>query len=216
MRDRSHESYSKFHIELEKRILGSLQKLGTRRNCFSQTLSLEFRPCELHQGIGIHLPVNFRLLRVLSIIHWWFPEELRVLVHLELEREKFTWLNDEQRIEISLYLDSKESTVKYLFLTERYTSSEIFGNLLGNDLRALGRRKIIRWEKYPYPRKKVYRRGPKDHGARRQLSRGPHYEEDVQRDWTLNQEEHRISQHELLLQRTSNRILTILRKSDLE
>jgi hypothetical protein len=73
----------------------------------------------------------------------------------------------EQRVELSILLESKELCEKYLYLSEQFTSSELFGNILGNDLEDL--KKILRIfrKAKPRPRRKVRRRGYRDHGSKR-------------------------------------------------
>lgn len=46
-------------------------------------------------------------------------------------------MNQKQRIEILILLNSKESTLRYLHRTKRYTSHEIFGNIINEGLKVL-------------------------------------------------------------------------------
>lgn len=210
MRDRN-LPYKQFNIQLEKTILQNFQNFETRRISFSQELSFEFRPYSLHRSPEIILPKDYRLLRVLSIIQWYLPENFHFLVYLKLKEQTFTWLSQKQQIEIQLFLDSKESCVTYLYLTERYTGNEIFGNILNNDLRDLySRLKVLRIY-YPKPKDKVYRRGPKDKGSRRLDSSISIISEEVQRDVFLQIEELKRCKRKFLLQSTINKILLILR-----
>jgi hypothetical protein len=55
----------------------------------------------------------------------------------------------------------------FLYETQRYSSNEIFGNILGNDLKDLNEELKVRRKKYRKPKELVRRRGYKDHGARR-------------------------------------------------
>lgn len=210
MRDRNQLSYQQFNIQLEKNILHGLQEYGTRRNSFSQELSFEFRPEKLHSSPRVILPRDFRSLRVLSIIFWYFPESLHYLTRLELEQMSFSWLNFKQKVEIQIYLSSKENMKKYLYYTDRYSGNEIFGNLLKNDFLSLSKKFKISSEYYPRPKKKVFRRGPKDKGSRRVISQGPHFEEDVRRDVFIQLEEEKLIEKKKLLQNLINRVLKIL------
>lgn len=218
MRDRN-QSYKQFNIQLEKIILRNFQKYETiiivsnetRRIRFSQELSFEFRPYSLHRSFEIIIPKDFRLLRVLSVIQWYLPENFHFLVYLKLKEQSFTWLAPKQRIELNLLLDSKESCVTYLFLTERYTGNEIFGNILNNDLKALGKRFKVKEITYPKPKDKVYRRGPKDYGSRRPDSSISIITEEVQKDIFLQIEDLKRCKKESLLRSTINRLLLILR-----
>jgi hypothetical protein len=210
MRDRNSLTIEQFNIQLEKYISKNLKKFGTQRNSFSATQSFEFRPCERQPEICCCFPKDFRLIRTLCIIQWYLPEDLHYLVYLDLIEKKYSWFNLKQRLEISLYLSSKENTVKYLFLTDRYSGSEIFGNLLENDLKDLSKRfKIFR--KYASkPRRLVYRRGPKDYGSKKEVSMGPHFFDDLRNDIFLKLENEKYERKERLLQTTINKILKFL------
>jgi hypothetical protein len=133
-------------------------------------------------------PRNYRLLRILCIVLWYFPENNHFLARLQLEEQSFSWLSLKQRIEINLLLDSKETMINYLYLTERYSGNEIFGNFLGNDLKDLSKSLKFYQKNYPKPRRKIFRRGPKDKGSRRVFSTGPRFEDDVRRDYHLQLE----------------------------
>jgi hypothetical protein len=122
----------------------------------------------------------------------------------------FSWLNFKQKVEIQIYLSSKENMKKYLYYTDRYSGNEIFGNLLKNDFLSLSKKFKISSEYYPRPKKKVFRRGPKDKGSRRVISQGPHFEEDVRRDVFIQLEEEKLIEKKKLLQNLINRVLKIL------
>lgn len=215
MRDRN-LPYNQFHIQLERTILRNFKNFETRRITFSQELSFEFRPYTLHRELQVTLPKDFRLLRVLAITQWYLPENFHFLVYIKLKEQSFSWLTEKQRIELELYLDSKESMVKYLYLTKRYTGNEIFGNILGNDLRDLSRKLKVFRIKYPEPAEKVYRRGPKDKGSRRVNSSSSIIQEEIQRDVFILLEEEKRVKKKIQTQSTINLILKILRNSDLE
>lgn len=212
MRDRNQLTYQQFNIQLERVITSRLQEFGTRRNYFSQELSFEFRPSVLHEEPRVLVPRNFRLLQILCIIHWYLPESLQFLVHLELEGESFSWLNRNQQKILHLMLNSKRDMISFLYLTQRFTGNEIFGNLLGNDFRELSRKFKVTWKKYPRPIRKVWRRGPKDKGSRRVNSLGSSFEDDLRRDVFLKLEEEELTRKKILLQSTINRLLSILEK----
>lgn len=211
MRDRNSLSYQQFNIQLEEKVLKSLKNFGTKRNSFSQDQSLEFRPDTLHEELRVSYPRNFRLLRTLSIIFWFFPERVHFLTYLQLkENDNFIFLNDKQRIELSILLSSKENMIKYLFLTKRYSGNEIFGNFLGNDLKELSRKFKVTKIRNPYPRRKVYRRGPKDYGSRRVISQGPQFYKDLYSDFSTLKEEEKFQRKENLIHKTISRILIVL------
>lgn len=211
MRDRN-LSFKQFHILLEKNILRNLNKFETGRITFSQELSLEFRPFSLHAELLVKYPRDFRSLRTLSIVQWYFPETLHFLVFLSLKEKEFSWLSWKQQIELSLLLDSKEVMEKFLFLTERYTGNEIFGNILGNDLKELLREMKISRRFYPKPRRKVWRRGPKDKGSRRVNSTSSILEEEIRKDVFLLEEVEKYQRKRHHLQTISTEIQIFLRK----
>jgi hypothetical protein len=99
---------------------------------------------------------------------------------------------------------------KYLYLTERYSGNEIFGNILGNDLEEISRKFKVSRIRNPFPRRKVYRRGPKDYGSRRVISQGPQFYEDLYSDLNLLKEEELYQRKEKLIHKTISRILIVL------
>lgn len=165
MRDRN-QTFQNFRIQLEKVISSNFNKIENRKRVkFSHGLSLEFRPYSLHREIVFKYRRNFRTLRLLSIVHWYLPEEFLFLLHLDLEERDLSHLNPKQKLEIKILLQSRNICERYLFLTQRYTGSEIFGNILGNDFQEVFKNFNYRLSSNPIPRKKIYRRGPKDYGT---------------------------------------------------
>lgn len=210
MRDRNHCSYQQFNIQLEKRISNGLQKFGSERNTFSQELSLEFRPGSLHREFKVRIPRSFNSLRCLCIVFWYLPEVQKFLVQLDLEKQTFSWLNFKQRLELKILTSSKDNMIKYLYLTDRYTGNELFGNILGTNFKVLSKELKFFKVSYPRPRKKIFRRGPKDKGSRRVISQGPHFEDDVRSDVFLKIEEEKFEKKMNLLHATVNYILKLL------
>lgn len=159
MRDKN-LTYLQFNIQLEKNIdLGNyqFQKFFRERVTITPTFL---------EGYYFLYPKDFRQLRVLSIIQWYFPEIFHYRIWLDLTDMTFSHLNKKQRIEIFILLSSKENMKTYLYETNRYSSYEIFGNFLKNDLKELLRNlKILKKsEKLVIPKRK---RGYSDHGSRR-------------------------------------------------
>jgi hypothetical protein len=107
-------------------------------------------------------------------------------------------------------LSSKENCERYLFLTQRYTGNEIFGNILGNDLKELQRRIKITFVTQVRAKKKVFRRGPKDKGTRRSDSSVKVIEEETRKDVWLTKEYELKQKRLILLQQTLHRILNYL------
>lgn len=112
-------------------------------------------------------PRSFREIRSLSIALWSFPDFLKWRILLDLNEKEFRNFTLKQRLELKLYLTSKEVCYSYFRRTRRISSNEKFGNILQNDLRrALFHLKFLR-NKLSSPRKLVRRRGYKDKGSRR-------------------------------------------------
>lgn len=110
-------------------------------------------------------PRKFKDLQGLTLIHWWLPEKLMWEIHLGLWELSLNHLNEKQKIEIKLMLSSREICLKYLYKTERYTSHEIFGNLLMSGVKTM---KYLRLFKRSTKVKRVQRkRGYDDKGSLR-------------------------------------------------
>lgn len=213
MRDRNHLDLLQFNIQLTKTVLRSklYQDIEKQEEYFSHKSSLWRSDTKTpNSEFRVVLPKDFRLLRALSISLWYFPQNIQTLYRLQLENQTFSWLNEKQKLEISILLSSKENSQKYLYLTQRYTSFEIFGNFLGNDLNDLKRRIKVNFVFQRKAKKKVFRRGPKDKGTRRSDSSVSIIEKEIQRDVWINEKNIIIEKKNLLLQQTLHRILQIL------
>jgi hypothetical protein len=101
---------------------------------------------------------------------------------------------------------------EYLYFTERYTGSEIFGNIIGNDLKDLCRKMKISWKFYPKPRRKIRRRGPKDKGSRRVNSTSSVIAQEIRRDVWIQSEEETRQEKRKLLHLTSLKIQILLKE----
>lgn len=213
MRDRNHLNLQQFNIQLTKNVLHSslFQKIKRQEEYFSHKSSLWRSDTKLpNSQFRLSIPKDFRLLRALSITFWYFPENIQYLYRLELESFTFTWLNEKQKLEILILLSSKENCERYLYLTQRYTGYELFGNILGNDLKDLEKRLKIIFVTQVRARKKVFRRGPKDKGTRRSDSSVKIIEEETRRDIWLTHEYELKQKRIILLQQTLHRILNYL------
>lgn len=213
MRDRNKSNLQQFNIQLKRQILKSknFNFILRQEEYFSQKSCL-WRSDTKHPNsrFRVRLPRNFNLIRSLIISHWYFPKNLHILVHLELEERSFNWFNSKQKVEIGILLSSEINCVKYLFLTERYTSNEIFGNILGNDLNSLEKEIKIYFVRQTRAKKKIFRRGPKDYGSRRSDSTAGIIQFETSRDVFLQLEEELYQKNLQLLQQTINKILNIL------
>lgn len=213
MRDRNHLTLKQFHIQLTKTILSSstFKFYLKQEEYFSHKSCLWSSDPEIPNSVfKIGIPRDFRLLRALSISQWYFPKNLHFLYLLRLEEEDFSRFNRKQQIELSILLSSKENCEKYLFLTERYNGNEIFGNILGNDLKDLQGKTKILFIPQSKAKKKIFRRGPKDKGSRRSDSSVRVIQEEEEKDVWLKEKEKLLYKKKNLLQQTSHRIQLIL------
>jgi hypothetical protein len=213
MRDRNHLTQTEFNIQLTKSIFQNsyFKIILKQEEYFSHKSSLWSSDPEIpNSSFEVRIPRDFRLLRALSISQWFFPEELHFLYYLRLEEENFNRFNRKQQIELSILLSSKENCLKYLFLTERYSSNEIFGNFLGNDLKDLRGETKILFIPQSKARKKIFRRGPKDKGSRRSDSSVRIIQEEEEKDIWLKEKEILLNKKRKLLLQTCHRIQLIL------
>lgn len=160
MRDKN-LSYQQFNIQLEKNleilVNQGFQKLLTERVIITPTLLSDFY---------FRYPRDYRTLRSLCIVQWFFPENLHYHIYLDLCEMSFSHLSRKQILELKILLLSKEKMITYLYETKRYTGNEIFGNILKKDILELSKilkikrtnRKIVRPQR---------RRGYNDHGSMR-------------------------------------------------
>jgi hypothetical protein len=162
MRDKN-LTLSQFNIQLEKAIFRGfpLEDQSSR----SHVLDTPTR--QPSTEVLIKYPRDYRLLRSLAIAQWYFPESLHWRVFLDLDEMSFSQLNEKQKLEIKLLLTSKEIMETFLYETQRYSPGEIFGNILGNDLKDLQKVFKVSRKSLKSPKKKVRRRGYQDHGSKR-------------------------------------------------
>ena len=66
----------------------------------------------------------------LAIISWYFPEEIRFLVQMELRE---TWDPESQEIR-EILLTSKDLAIAWLLCESEWNESDFFGNVLNEDL----------------------------------------------------------------------------------
>lgn len=211
MRDRNHLSLQQFHIQLSKGIsLNSSKKTLELEEYFSHKSCLWRSDTKVpNSTFEVILPRSYREIRSLAIASWFFPENLRTLIFLELEKE-FTQFNFKQQLELKILRSSKENCVKYLYLTERYSGSEIFGNLLGNDLRDSLKNLKLRFRNQPKAKKKVFRRGPKDKGSRRSDSSIRVIEQEIRTDVWIKEKELKIENRKFHLHKLVTQIKIVL------
>lgn len=192
-----------FHIQLDEAIDRLL-----RRSQFHQKQGLGYSDPvdERLPDYRTILPKDFRSLRMLCILVWWLPENWKYQVLLDLQDQSLSWLNKKQKLELLTYLSSKESTIDYLYFTERYSGNQIFGNLLGPEAEHLLRNLRISKKNPRKPKKLVYRRGYRDHGSRKPDDR---WEERF--DYSFTEYQLLKEKENLLTQTSLVRILRILK-----
>jgi hypothetical protein len=203
MRDKN-LNQKQFNIQLERKIHQGNQfdeKFLTRPVFVTPT-----RPIDPEE-VRIYYPRNFRLIRCLCIVFWYFPENLHWRILLDLKDFSFSHFNKKQRIEIQILLSSKENMEKYLFRTERYSGAEIFGNILGNDLQELNKELRFQRLRPGPPRRTIRRRGYKDKGSRR-----PDHQWLPREDFSLREKQLSLEKDRYLTIKIIKRILEILRE----
>lgn len=160
MRDKNLKP-KEFNIQLEKYIERKLFNEKFLRT----SVSASPKCLTDNQKFSVNYPRDFKSLRSLAIIQWYFPEELHWRILMDLKEMTFSQLNEKQKIEIFIYLSSKEIMEIYLFETKRYTSRELFGNILGNELSTLLRQFRIKVVKPRKPKRIERHRGYRDKGS---------------------------------------------------
>jgi hypothetical protein len=200
MRDKN-LTYSQFNIQLTKQLKGKLDFHWFLRKPVIVTPTLL-------ENYYFNYPLDYRLLRTLSIVQWYFSEFYHYRIFLDLKEKSYSHLNEKQIIEINILLSSKDNCLKYLYETERYTGNEIFGNILMNDLKDLKRSLKIK-RKSVKVIKPQRRRGYNDHGSKRPDEKWlPKF------DFTFTEQQ--LQKEKKLFQRQQiiNRILLILEDFD--
>lgn len=202
MRDRSHTSLSQFNIQLEKTCKRGIHRWNRfPRDAVSDSTTL------LDKEIwSITYPRDFRSLRSLTLIHWYFPEVLFWRVHLDLLEMSFNWLSYYQKVLLKVLLNNKEVCLKYFYWTDSLSGNELFGNILGSDVKDLFRKMRFRRKGYRLV-PLVYRRGYRDKGARR-----PSHQWVPSSDFSLNELQIEIEKERNSINRLVNRLLEILEK----
>lgn len=109
------------------------------------------------------LPYDLKSLLGLTIVSWWLPEELGILIREEIRDNRLNRFCLEDKTLFELNLKSKYDTIKFLEDTNLWHSRDFFGNLLREGRKALERLKFKKnSNKVVYPERK---RGYHDHGT---------------------------------------------------
>jgi len=161
------------------------------------------------EDFTIIYPKKFKEILGLILIHWYLPEKIKWEIHLTLMEMSFSHLNEKQKTEIGLLLHSNEVCLIYLYCTDRYSSHEIFGNLLRIGFRTL---KFLRI--YPKDRRIVRpkrKRGYDDKGSLRPKEKWlPVF------DFTLTELQNEKEKKANLHERKINRLIKKLENDSIE
>lgn len=163
MRDKNQTTLLNFEGQIGKFVNKKIQTIEILRTAVvdNPTLleHLNFRnfPRKLYQIKGLCI-----------LIHYLEPEPLYYKFLFKLEEEIKRYSLKEQR-ELKLLLYSKEVCLKFLFHTKKYSSHEIFGNLINEGIKAL---RLIKFQRINTKVKKPQRkRGYHDRGSLRSSDR---------------------------------------------
>lgn len=129
MRDRN-QNYIQFCKQFRKEVSRKTTLSRSLRTTVTDNTTF---PSDL---LRIVYPRKFREIRGLVIVHYYLPEILMWEVKMGLEDLNLNHLNEKQILEIRILLSSERNMIKYLYLTDRYTSHEIFGNLVKDSYQA--------------------------------------------------------------------------------
>lgn len=195
MRDKN-LNYQMFHIQFKKNLLDKLQSNRFLRSAVAIT------PTFL-ESQDIIYPRKFRLLRALAILQWYLPDTLHWRILLDLLEMKLSFLNEKQILEIEILSSSETNMLKFLYETRRYTSHEIFGNILQDCLECLESLKLI-------PRSRKVSKTQRKRGYDDKGTRKPDWKWLPSSDFLWTEEQNRQERKLDLHTKTLNRILLTL------
>jgi len=143
-------------------------------------------------------------LRGLALVSYFVPEILGWKIRFEIE-ERLKFLNTKDKLRLIPFLYSKEISLIFLFLSDEFSSHEIFGNLIERGLFSLRAIKIFR--KNPRVKRRIRRRGYDDKGSRRSNDKAlPDY------DFTLTEAQNKIERKKDIYIRSKNSLENFLIK----
>ena len=122
------------------------------------------------------LPRKFREMRALAIFAWYCTDEFlkyEILLQLSVERKvptSFENKNFENQLSLSLLSQSKEIMLSTLLLMSDFSTRELFGSILYDDLLS-GLRNLKIQKKNSFVRRKIRRKGYRDKGSWRKPDR---------------------------------------------
>lgn len=149
-------------------------------------------------------PRKLYQIRGLCIIVHYLPDILRYRIILDLEERIYKFSLKEQ-LELKILLSSKENMIKFLFLTQKYSSHEIFGNIVNDGIKSL---KVIRIRRKNLKIvKPIRKRGYDDKGSLRSSDRWlPSF------DISFIERQNQIEKEKYLHQKSLDRIINFLEK----
>jgi hypothetical protein len=161
-------STKEFYSLVEKEVGRTFVRKGQR---FHQNPCLCPPTLGPNSELRIVLPRKFRELRALLVASWFLPMDLGLLILGEIDPKKpMLNYNEEQQLEIAILSYSKNICLSYLFLSE-IDSREFFGSILRSDLESAFKSLRIYWKVPSKARRKVRRKGYRDHGSRKPADR---------------------------------------------
>lgn len=108
--------------------------------------------------------MNLKEIITMGVIHWYFPEEIQVLINLELEK-KLKHFSLEDQFLISQFLNSKYEMIRFLTETRLFHTRDFFGNYINKFIPKVVKK--IRFMEQKVTVKQTQRkRGYHDHGSR--------------------------------------------------
>lgn len=133
-----------------------------------------------------NFPKKLQDLEGLAILSWYIPNEIGILLRLDLE-EKIKYLSTEDQVVINILLSSKPEMLIFLTETTLWSSRDFFGNILRKGEQALLHLKFKKknWT-VTIPQRK---RGYHDHGSLK-----PYHKWKPTSDWSLTEEQNIIEE----------------------
>lgn len=137
--------------------------LSTRVNFLTTSVSNNPNFLEIYEQELVLPSRKLDDLIALSILQWYLPPELGMLIRLELEKMK-----SEDQFVLELLLSTKVKMILFLQETSLFHSRELFGNILNvKHLQYLLKSLHYRRRKTKKPTRTQWKRGYRDKGSRR-------------------------------------------------
>lgn len=155
----------------------------------------------------LRLPNKFHEIRGLCIIWDSLPETISFEVYLLL-LEKIKKFDIKKQFELNILIEP-EIRLKYLYLTKRYSSYEVFGNLIFDSIRSLSFIKII--QKSTLVRKPQRKRGYDDKGTLRSYDIWSHNWK-PSFDWSLTALQNKYERKHKLQEKHQSSLIKFLRE----